>query len=157
MSPSFFLVVLNRCWKSSAEKTVFDWKPHSAIRRAKLSSPVKQSSNKTSFFHQFHRFATPQLKVYLYILLITYRVEIFLCCIYRGCQKNVPVFKRFFLQPLMPQFRHSEHYYGKRYNPQFTNLLTSHKSRGHHGRLFFICFFCATSACNRVCRNICGD
>jgi hypothetical protein len=34
---------------------------------------------------------------------------------YRGCQKNVAVFKRFFLQPLMPQFRHSEHYYGKRY------------------------------------------
>jgi hypothetical protein len=36
---------------------------------------------------------------------------------YSGCQKNVPVFKRFFLQPLMPQFRHSEHYYGKRYKP----------------------------------------
>jgi hypothetical protein len=35
---------------------------------------------------------------------------------YSGCQKNVPVFKRFFLQPLMPQFRHSEHNYGKRYN-----------------------------------------
>ncbi len=31
-------------------------------------------------------------------------------------KKNVQVFKRFFLQPLMPQFRHSEHYYGKRYN-----------------------------------------
>ncbi len=25
---------------------------------------------------------------------------------YSGCQKNVSVFKRFFLQPLMPQFRH---------------------------------------------------
>jgi hypothetical protein len=24
---------------------------------------------------------------------------------YSGCQKNVPVFKRFFLQPLMPHFR----------------------------------------------------
>jgi len=36
--------------------------------------------------------------------------------IYRGCQKNVPVFKRFFLQPLMPPFRFLEHYYGKRYN-----------------------------------------
>jgi hypothetical protein len=35
--------------------------------------------------------------------------------LYSGCQKNVPVFKRFFLQPLMPQFRISEHYYGKRY------------------------------------------
>jgi hypothetical protein len=34
---------------------------------------------------------------------------------YRGCQKNVPVLKRFFLQPLMPQFRIWEHYYGKRY------------------------------------------
>jgi hypothetical protein len=34
---------------------------------------------------------------------------------YSGCQKNVPVIKRFFLQPLMPQFRHSAHYYGKRY------------------------------------------
>jgi len=32
-----------------------------------------------------------------------------------GCQKNVPVFKRFFLQPHMPQFRISEHYYEKRY------------------------------------------
>jgi hypothetical protein len=31
-------------------------------------------------------------------------------------EKNVPVFKRFFLQPLMPQYRHSEHNYGKRYN-----------------------------------------
>jgi hypothetical protein len=30
---------------------------------------------------------------------------------YSGCQKNVPVFKRFFLQPLIPQFRNSEHYY----------------------------------------------
>jgi hypothetical protein len=35
--------------------------------------------------------------------------------IYSGCKKNVPVFKRFFLQPLMPNFRISEHYYGKRY------------------------------------------
>ncbi len=34
---------------------------------------------------------------------------------YSGCQKNVAVIKRFFLQPLIPQFRHSEHYYGKRY------------------------------------------
>ncbi len=34
---------------------------------------------------------------------------------YSDCQKNVPVFKRFFLQPLMPQFRNSEHYYEKRY------------------------------------------
>ena len=36
--------------------------------------------------------------------------------IYRGCQKNVPVFKRFFLQPLMPHFHSPEHYYGNRYN-----------------------------------------
>jgi hypothetical protein len=36
--------------------------------------------------------------------------------LYSGCQKNVPVFKRFFLQPLMPQFRNSEHYYEKRYS-----------------------------------------
>ncbi len=35
---------------------------------------------------------------------------------YSGCEKNVPVFKRFFLQPLMPQFRISKHYYEKRYN-----------------------------------------
>jgi len=34
---------------------------------------------------------------------------------YSGCKKNVPVFERFFLQPLMPQFRHLEYYYGKRY------------------------------------------
>ena len=27
--------------------------------------------------------------------------------IYSGCQKNVPIFKRFFLQPLMSQFRNS--------------------------------------------------
>jgi CspA family cold shock protein len=39
---------------------------------------------------------------------------------YSGCQKNVPVFKRFFLQPLMPHFRISEHYYGKRYKQEFT-------------------------------------
>ena len=35
---------------------------------------------------------------------------------YSGCQKNVPVSKRFFLQPLMPPILISEHYYGKRYN-----------------------------------------
>jgi len=35
--------------------------------------------------------------------------------LYSDCQKNVAVFKRFFLQPLMPQFRNSEHYYEKRY------------------------------------------
>jgi len=34
---------------------------------------------------------------------------------YSGCQKTVPVLKRFFLQPLMPHFRNPEHYYGKRY------------------------------------------
>jgi hypothetical protein len=38
--------------------------------------------------------------------------------VYSGCQKTVPVFKRFFLQPLMPQFRISELYYGKRYKKQ---------------------------------------
>jgi hypothetical protein len=34
---------------------------------------------------------------------------------YSGCQKNVTVSKRFFLQTLMPQFRNSEHFNGKRY------------------------------------------
>jgi hypothetical protein len=34
---------------------------------------------------------------------------------YSGCQKNVAVPQRLFLQPLMPHFRYSEHYYGKRY------------------------------------------
>ncbi len=38
--------------------------------------------------------------------------------VYSGCQKTVPVFKRFFLQPLMPLFHNSEHYYGKRYKKQ---------------------------------------
>ncbi len=42
---------------------------------------------------------------------------------YSGCQKNVPVFKRFFLQPLIPQFRHSEHYYGKRYKTVVRSLV----------------------------------
>jgi len=32
--------------------------------------------------------------------------------VFSGCQKNVPVFNRFFLQPLMPQFRILGHYYG---------------------------------------------
>ncbi len=44
---------------------------------------------------------------------------------YSGCQKNVPVFKRFFLQPLMPHFRISEHYYGKRYNSAIFTLWNS--------------------------------
>jgi len=35
--------------------------------------------------------------------------------VFSGCQKNVAVFKRFFLQPLMPLFRISVHYDGKRY------------------------------------------
>jgi len=30
-------------------------------------------------------------------------------------EKNVPLSKRFFLQPLIPQFHISEHIYGKRY------------------------------------------
>jgi hypothetical protein len=34
---------------------------------------------------------------------------------YRGCQKNVPIFERFFLQPLMPRFLNSEQNYEKRY------------------------------------------
>jgi hypothetical protein len=34
--------------------------------------------------------------------------------IFSGCQKNEPVFKRFFLQPFMPQVHISVHYYGKR-------------------------------------------
>jgi hypothetical protein len=42
---------------------------------------------------------------------------------YSGCQKNVPIFKRFFLQPLMPQFRNLEHYYEKRYKAQEFKIL----------------------------------
>ena len=39
---------------------------------------------------------------------------------YSTCQKNVPVFQRFFLQPLTPQCHISEHNYAKRYKtPQF--------------------------------------
>ena len=34
---------------------------------------------------------------------------------YSGCQKNVPIFERFFLQPLMPRFLNSEQNYEKRY------------------------------------------
>jgi hypothetical protein len=34
---------------------------------------------------------------------------------YRDCQKNVPVFERFFLQALMPRFLNSEQNYEKRY------------------------------------------
>jgi hypothetical protein len=41
--------------------------------------------------------------------------------IYRGCQKTVPVLNRFFLQPLMPHFRISEHYYGKRHKSKKLN------------------------------------
>ena len=38
--------------------------------------------------------------------------------IYSGCQKNVPVFERFFsttVHSFMPHLRNSEHYYEKRY------------------------------------------
>jgi len=35
--------------------------------------------------------------------------------LYSGCQKNVPLPERFFLQPLMPQSFISEHLYGKGY------------------------------------------
>jgi len=38
------------------------------------------------------------------------------------CQKNVLVFKRFFLQPLIPQFRISEHNFEKRYNNETTGF-----------------------------------
>ena len=43
-------------------------------------------------------------------------VTLHLWPLYSGCQKNVSVFKRFFLQPLIPQFRVPEHDYGKRCN-----------------------------------------
>jgi hypothetical protein len=43
--------------------------------------------------------------------------------LYSGCQKNVPVFKRFFLQPLMPPFLISERYYGKRYKIEYNICL----------------------------------
>jgi len=35
--------------------------------------------------------------------------------VYSGCQKNVPLFERFFLQPLIPYFRISEFILEKRY------------------------------------------
>jgi len=35
--------------------------------------------------------------------------------LYSGCQKNVPFFERFFLQPLIPAFRISELIFEKRY------------------------------------------
>ena len=34
---------------------------------------------------------------------------------YSGCQKNVPLSKRFFLQPHIPQFHISKHIYEKWY------------------------------------------
>jgi len=36
--------------------------------------------------------------------------------LYSGCQKNVPLFERFFLQPLIPAFRILELILEKRYN-----------------------------------------
>ena len=36
--------------------------------------------------------------------------------LYSGCQRNVPLPQRFFLQPLMPLFLIPEHNYGKRYS-----------------------------------------
>ena len=36
---------------------------------------------------------------------------------YSGCQKNVPLFERFFLQPLIPPFRISKRIFEKRYKP----------------------------------------
>jgi len=39
-------------------------------------------------------------------------------------------FKRFFLQPLMPRFHNSEHYYEKRYKMSLTLLFyTAHLKR----------------------------
>jgi hypothetical protein len=61
--------------------------------------------------------------------------------VYSGCQKNVPVFKRFFLQPLMPRLHISEHYYGKRYKfvlGIFTRWLNSdfrYECQGNQGPL----------------------
>jgi len=39
-------------------------------------------------------------------------------------KKNVAVLKRFFLQPLMPKFRCSEHYYRKRYKSLISKLIS---------------------------------
>jgi len=46
---------------------------------------------------------------------ISWVSEILKMFIYSGCQKNVPLSKRFFLQPLMPQSFIPEHFYGKGY------------------------------------------
>jgi len=49
--------------------------------------------------------------------------------IYSGCQKNVPLPKRFFLQPLMPQSFIPEHFYDKGYKvPKMPKVLESLRS-----------------------------
>jgi len=49
-------------------------------------------------------------------------IQILIEYLYSGCQKNVPLFNRFFLQPLMPLFLNSGHYDGKRYKPVISQL-----------------------------------
>jgi hypothetical protein len=44
---------------------------------------------------------------------------------YSGCQKNVPVFERFFLQPLMPRYLNSEQNFEKRYKIAFEDISHS--------------------------------
>jgi len=41
---------------------------------------------------------------------------------YSGCQKNVPLFEGFFLQPLIPPFRISERIFEKRYKFKNPNI-----------------------------------
>ena len=47
---------------------------------------------------------------------------------YRGCQKNRPFFKGFFLQPLIPPFRISELIFKERYNWQKENTAQTRLS-----------------------------
>ncbi len=49
-------------------------------------------------------------------------VDIQCAITHSGCQKNVRYSNVFFLQPLMPHFRISEHYYEKRYKNRVFSL-----------------------------------
>jgi hypothetical protein len=69
-------------------------------------------------FQCYRKYSQPYWRYYptsSYRVNIIYNNTKFHKAVFSGCQKNVAVFKRFFLQPLMPLFLNLEHYDGKRY------------------------------------------
>jgi len=64
------------------------------------------------------------------------------CNFYSGCEKNDPIFERFFIQPLIPPFRISECIFEKRYNRAIRPSVLSTADAAIFQTLFVFFFTC---------------